>query len=90
MLPTYKAILRGNYLEWSGDAPQNLQGERAVEVHVTILRETTTSSDIVAHGERMAEALEKLAAINALSEISDPSMWQREQRQDRSLPDRDV
>ncbi len=90
MRQTYKAILRGNYLEWSSDVPQNLEEDRAVEVHVTILKEAATSSDLVAQGGRMAGALEKLAATNALSEISDPSMWQREQRQDRSLPDRDA
>jgi predicted phosphoadenosine phosphosulfate sulfurtransferase len=89
MLQTYKAILRGNYLEWSGDAPKGIEQEQAVEVHVTILRKATSSA-VVAQGKRMAEALERLAAINALSEITDPSAWQREQRQDRSLPDRDV
>ena len=81
MLQTYKAVLRGNHLEWSGDAPKNLEGEQAFEVHVTILKET----DVAAQGKRMAEALEKLAAINALPEISDPPTWQREQRQDRLL-----
>lgn len=89
MLHTYKAILRGNYLEWSGGTPEQVEGEKAVEVHVTILEETATSM-VAAQGKRMAEALEKLAAVNALSEISDPSAWQREQRQERSLPDRDA
>ena len=41
-------------------------------------------------GGRMAEALEKLAASDAFSEISDPSEWQREIRKDRPLPGRDV
>lgn len=90
MLQTYKAILRGNLLEWSGDAPERLEEEQAVEVHVTILQETNASSSVAARGRRMADALEKLASINALSEISDPSAWQGEERQDRQLPDRDV
>jgi hypothetical protein len=90
MRQTYKAILRGNYLEWSGDAPENLEEDRAIEVHVTVLKEAPISSGITTQGESMVEALEKLAALNALSGISDPSMWQREQRQDRSLPDRDA
>lgn len=89
MLQTYKAILRGNLLEWDGDAPDNLEGEQKVEVYVTILKETD-SSDRAIQGKKMAEALEKLAAVAAPSEITDPSAWQREQRQDRSLPDRDV
>lgn len=90
MIRTYRAILRGNDLEWSGDAPACLESEKAVEVHVTILKEAAIPSATLARGKRMTEALEKLAAIDALSEISDPSTWQREQRQDRSLPDRDV
>jgi len=90
MIRTYRAILRGNNLEWNGDAPAYLESEKAVEVHVTILEEAAIPSATIARGKRMAEALEKLAAIDALSEISDPSAWQREQRQERSLPDRDV
>jgi hypothetical protein len=90
MLQTYRAILRGNSLEWNEDAPKCLEGEKAVEVHVTILEEAAISPATIAHGKSMSEALEKLAAIDALSEISDPSTWQREQRQDRSLSDRDV
>ena len=39
--------------------------------------------------QRMAEALEKLAASDAFSEISDPVEWQREIRKDRPLPGRD-
>lgn len=90
MIRTYRAILRGNNLEWNGDAPECLDSEKAVEVQVTILKEAAIPSVTLARGKGMAEALEKLAAIDALSEISDPSTWQREQRQDRSLPDRDV
>lgn len=89
MLQTYKAILRGNYLDWSGETPQQVEGENAVEVHVTLLEEPATSS-VVSQGKRMAEALEKLAGIKALSAIDDPSAWQREQREERSLPDRDA
>lgn len=49
-----------------------------------------TSQGVMSQGKRMAAALEKLAALNTFSEISDPVEWQREQRQDRSLPDRNV
>ncbi len=90
MIRTYRAILRGNNLEWNGDAPECLEEEKAVEVQVTILKEAAIPPAAIAHGKGMAEALEKLAAIDALPEISDPSAWQREQRQDRSLPDRDT
>ena len=89
MLQTYKAILRGNYLEWSGETPEQVEREQALEVHVTILSESATSS-VKSQGRRMAEALERLAAINALAEVSDPSEWQRQQREDRALPGRDA
>lgn len=88
MLQTYKAILRGNRLEWRGDGPEHIDEEQAVEVYVTILKEAATASEISDQGKRMSAALETLAGINALSDISDPSAWQREQRQDRPLPDR--
>ena len=40
-------------------------------------------------GERMAAALEKLAASNAVADIEDPVEWQREIRRERPLPGRD-
>lgn len=39
--------------------------------------------------QRLAEALENAAAIDPYREINDPVAWQREQREDRPLPDRD-
>lgn len=89
MLQTYKAILRGDRLEWSGDAPEQSRTEHAVDVHVTILNEDGDAQTRGERGRKMAEALERLAARNALREISDPVSWQREQREDRILPDRD-
>lgn len=89
MLQTYKATLRGNHLEWSGDAPEYPEKEQPVKVYVTILLEAASSSSSMAQGKRMAAVLEKLVSINALSGISDPAEWQRDQRQDRALPDRD-
>jgi hypothetical protein len=89
MLQTYKAILRGNRLEWSGEVPEQVKSEQPLEVHVTILQDTAASSEVIAQGKKMAEALEKLAAAYALSDIVDPSAWQREQRLDRPLPGRE-
>jgi len=71
-------------LEWIDAAPVHLNQEQPVEV--TILDEPDQTAN---RGKRMAEALEKLAASNAFSEISDPSEWQREIRKDRSLPGRE-
>lgn len=82
---TYRAILKGNQLEWTEPAPVDLNPEQPVEV--TILDEPDQTAD---RRKRMAEALEKLAASDAFSEISDPVEWQREIRKDRPLPGRDV
>lgn len=82
---TYKAILRGDQLEWTDVVPTHLTNEQPVEV--TILDEP---GQIAIRRKRMAEALENLAAIDAFSGISDPSEWQREVRKDRPLPGRDV
>ena len=89
MLNTYKAILRGNHLEWDGDAPDHLTQKDAVIVYVTILGEPVVPS-AVEQGQRMAAALEQLAAINALPDLTDPVAWEREMRQDRPLPDRET
>jgi predicted HAD superfamily phosphohydrolase YqeG len=78
---SYRAILKGDRLEWTDVAPEHLAGEQPVEV--TILNEP---DEINLRRKRMAEALEKLAAMDAFSEISDPSEWQREIREDRPLP----
>ena len=85
MSESYRAILKGDQLEWTDRVPSGLAREQPVEV--TILDEPDRIAD---RGRRMAEALEKLAAADAFSEISDPVEWQREIRKDRPLPGRDV
>lgn len=62
MVETYKAILCGDRLEWSGDAPELIDTEQGVEVYVTIAHETSISSNVVSDGKAMAKALAKLAA----------------------------
>lgn len=88
MLQTYKATLRGNILEWSEEMPDHSE-DIAVEVYVTVLSNGQSSSDKKAQGKHMADALEKLASGDSLAEISDPLAWQREQREERALPDRE-
>ena len=84
MLHTFKAVLKGNQLEWADEVPET--GERPLLVHVTFLEEDTTiGSD--SRGQQMAEVLSQLAAGNALAEV-EPVTWQREVRQDRPLPNR--
>ena len=84
-METYRAILKGNRLEWTDQGPVDLGPEQPVEV--TILDGLDQMAN---RRKRMAEALEKLAASDAFSEISDPVEWQREIRKDRPLSGRDV
>ena len=86
-MQTYRAILKGNRLEWTDPAPADLNAEQSVEVTIV---SSQNDSDVVARGRRMVEILEKLAAMNAFSEISDPVEWQREIRKDRPLPGRET
>jgi len=84
MAESYRAVLKGDRLEWTDAVPTHLATEQPVEV--TILDAQDHLPD---RRRRMAEALEKLASIDAFSGISDPSEWQREIRKDRALPGRD-
>jgi len=89
MLQTYKAVLRGDRLEWTGAAPGNIDEVEGVEVYVTIVQDDGVVPSTVTDGKAMAEALGKLAASGAVLDISDPAAWQRDERQDRVLPGRD-
>lgn len=92
ILPTYKAILRGNRLEWRGSARQRPPADRPVAVYVTVLDEplTDVGESEKGRGARMAAALEQLAEIRALADIGDAATWEREARQERTLPGRDA
>jgi hypothetical protein len=89
MLQTYKAVLRGNWLEWIGAAPEQVKDENEITVEVTILGDAWAESVERERGLKMAEALEALAEVNALAGITDPVAWQREIREDRPLPGRE-
>lgn len=79
MLQTYKAILRGNRLEWHGAPPAALTIEQPVAVHVTILEEPALPPD-TPPGQQMAAILEQLAAIHAFTDLTDPAGWERDIR----------
>ncbi len=87
MLATYRAVLKDDHLEWSEAAPDKVVRDKAVAVYVTVLDEPLTTGVEPGQGQRMAAALEKIAAANMLAEI-DPVAWERDLRQDRSLPGR--
>jgi hypothetical protein len=84
---TYKALLRGDRLEWLGEAPDP-QTDAPLPVHVTVLEQ---ERPVAGHapGHAMAALLEKLAERRTFSAITDPVRWQRELREERGLPGRD-
>ena len=84
---TYRALLRGDHLEWLEEAPESQIGA-PLRVHVTVL-EPESPSEAYARGHAMAALLEKLAKRRTFSTIPDPVKWQRELRQDRVLPGRE-
>jgi hypothetical protein len=88
MLQTYEAVLRGNRLEWEKDVPLKPDSEAELVVLVTILESEPRAPQQQDQGRRMAESLEKLAAIHPIATIRDPKAWEREMRQERQLPGR--
>ena len=82
---TYTALLRGDRLEWLGEAPEP-QTDAPLRVYVTIVEPVAEEP---ARGPAMAALLEKLAARGTFAAIPDPVKWQRELRQDRALPGRE-
>ena len=82
MSRTYRAILRGDRLQWTDDAPDS---SAALPVDVTVVEMPGNGSG----GKGMADALEKIAARGGIRSIPDAAAWQREIRNDRPLPDRD-
>lgn len=84
MLHTYKAMLRGNRVEWLDAPPAH---SRPTAVHITLLEEEKTEVES-ARGLEMLAALEALANAGGLRAVPDPVTWQREVRQDRPLPGR--
>lgn len=83
MLMTYQAVLKGNRLEWTEEAPTLRPDQQSVRVYVTIVPEDEAAGE--ARGRRMMAALEQLAELNTFAEIENPVEWQRELRLDRPL-----
>lgn len=92
ILPTYKAILRGDRLEWRGSSRQHPPTDRPIAVHVTLLDEplSEAGNHVNDQGTRMAAALERLAELRALAGLDDAAAWERSMRQERVLPGRDA
>jgi hypothetical protein len=86
MAHTYKAILKGDRVEWIGKAPDTNGG---VAVEITVVGEPAHAEDDAARSKRLRQLLDELAARNPFAEIDDPVAWQRGIRKDRPLPGRD-
>jgi hypothetical protein len=82
MHETYRAVLRGNHLEWSGEAPGKLRADRGVEVMVTILGELDSPVSARERGAAMAAPLERLAAAGGPKSFGDAAEWERETRRE--------
>jgi hypothetical protein len=85
MHSTYKGILKGDRIQWIGEAPDTNGG---VPVQVTLLQQPKTLSD-EERRRRILETLNALAASGAAAAFGDPLEWQREIRKDRPLPGRE-
>jgi hypothetical protein len=88
MLPTYRATLCGEQLQWEEANADRPSFTQSVKVLVTVLDRVAEVPDRE-RGQRMAGALRKLSSRNALADIADPGQWEREARQDRPLPGRE-
>ncbi len=88
MLTTLKATVEGDKLHWLESPHDLLPANQPVPVLVTILNGRGEAS-AAAQACRRVAVLQKLAALNALSGIEDPTKWQRETRADRELPGRE-
>jgi hypothetical protein len=82
MTNSYRATLKGNKLEWHSRVPDS--AKETLEVKVVVLE----PEQVEQQGQRMAQALQALADANVLENV-DAVTWQKEQRQDRALPNRD-
>lgn len=83
MLPTYRAILDNDRVQWQDEAPAS---GRPVRVHITVLEPAAAEPDR-SRGQAMADALQKIADRGGIAAIPDPAAWQRDIRQDRPLPE---
>lgn len=86
MLRGYRAVLKGDRLEWT-EAPPPEAGNGGVPVVVIVLEEA--GSAVLSQGEQMAAALARLAEAGGITSFGDPVAWQRGIREDRPLYGRD-
>lgn len=86
-MPTYKARLRGDRLEWLEETPE-FPIDVPLNVQVTLVEPEFVPAES-SNGSAMAALLEKLAERGTFAAITDPGDWQRELRRERPLPGRE-
>jgi hypothetical protein len=83
-MKTYEAIIDGESFKWIGDRPAT-NGPTHVQVRIELI-----SQDGTPNGALLAQmAREFVARTGGITTIPDPVAWQREIREDRSLPGRE-
>jgi len=86
MLQSYKAVLKGNQLEWMDEKKVSMNNQ-PVLVYVTLLKEEPISQALKLPGKSAVDILEEIAGLNgAVSKMTDPVKWQREMRQEQTDP----
>jgi hypothetical protein len=83
---SYKAIVRGNVINWPGGIPSELKDAQEHIVEVVI---PPSHEELLKRSKRAAEILEKLSELDPFRKIENPTEWLREIRKDRPLPGRE-
>ncbi len=87
MRGTYRALLRGDHIEWMGMPPDLPTEDRPAPILVMLLEEEGKPNH---SGQSMADALTQISQLPLREDVVDPGLWERQIRQDRPLPDREI
>jgi hypothetical protein len=82
----YKALVKGNIINWPEGIPPELKDAQEHAVDVII---PPSQEELLARSKKAAAILEELSKLDPFRGIEDPSEWQREIRKDRPLPGRE-
>ncbi len=85
MLTAYKALLNYDQLEWLAEKPKATS--QPVEVIVLFVPKKRARRR---NSQKLAAILEAMAQQGGVSSIPDPLAWQRQMREERSLPGREL
>ena len=87
----YKAIIRGDRVEWLGERPE---GDAELEVQISVRAKDTRGTTPANHptepawqqrNRKALAALRRAGDLGAFDDVADPVAWQREIRRDRPL-----